>query len=75
MINNEKRTPAMTAAEVLRRAEAAGVAIDEDLLPELVDAMDLALTPLREVDTRTIRPVEPAVRFDATGGFPEGKGW
>ena len=75
MINNEKRTPAMTAAEVLRRAEAAGVAIDEDLLPELVDAMDLALTPLREVDTRTIRPVEPAVRFEATGGVPEGKGW
>jgi len=46
----------MTAAEVLRRAEAAGVAIDEDLLPELVNVMDLALTPLRDVDTRTIRP-------------------
>jgi len=50
--------------EALRaRMQAAGVTIAEPRLAMVRKLLDDALAPLRTLDTRTIKTVEPAVRF------------
>jgi hypothetical protein len=53
----------ITEAEVRRRAEAAGIELDEELIDETVLGMQVALEPLWALDVRGIRLVEPAVTF------------
>lgn len=55
----------ITEAEVRRRAEVAGIELDEELIGETVLAMQIALEPLWALDLRAIRLVEPAVTFAA----------
>jgi hypothetical protein len=61
MSNREPITP----DEVRRRAAVAGVTIDEDAVAEVARVMEISLAPLRALDLRAIRLVEPAVTFDA----------
>jgi hypothetical protein len=57
----------LTMDELRSRIAAAGVTIPENLLPMVRKLLGDALAPLRTVDSRTIRPLEPAVTFDAAG--------
>jgi hypothetical protein len=57
----------LTMDELRARIAAAGVTIPEHLLPMVQKLLGDALAPLRTVDSRTIRPLEPAVTFDAAG--------
>ena len=66
-------TPQLTMDELRARMAAAGVAIPEHLLPMVRKLLDDALAPLRTVDSRTIRPLEPAVTFDANGPHVGGR--
>lgn len=53
-------------ADVLReRAKLAGITLDEDKIEDLAFSMEQALAPLRSLDLRAIRLVEPAVTFRA----------
>ena len=47
------------------RAALAGVTLDEDKVEDVAFAIEQALAPLRELDLRAIRLVEPAVTFRA----------
>ena len=52
--------------EVVRaRAKLAGVTLDESMIEGLASTMEQALKPLRELDLRAMRTVEPAVTFRA----------
>lgn len=53
----------ITEEDVRRRAEVAGIELDEELIGEVVLAMQVALEPLRALDLRAIRLVEPMVTF------------
>jgi aspartyl-tRNA(Asn)/glutamyl-tRNA(Gln) amidotransferase subunit A len=55
----------ITANVVRQRAATAGVKIDDAWLDDVAAAMESTLAPLRSLDVRAIRLVEPAVRFDA----------
>ena len=57
----------LTMEELRARIAAAAVTIPEDLIPMVKKLLGDALAPLRTVDSRTIRPLEPAVTFDAKG--------
>ena len=59
--------PELTMDELRARITAAGVPIPDHLLPMVKKLLGDALAPLRSVDSRTIRPLEPAVTFDASG--------
>jgi len=61
------KVPELTMDELRSRIAAAGVTIPEALLPMVQKLLGDALAPLRTVDSRTIRPLEPAVTFDAAG--------
>jgi aspartyl-tRNA(Asn)/glutamyl-tRNA(Gln) amidotransferase subunit A len=62
----ESSEPALITPNVVRqRAAAAGVKIDELWLEEVATSMETALAPLRTLDPRAIRLVEPAVGFSA----------
>lgn len=50
---------------VKARAALAGVTLDESKLEDLAFGMEQALAPLRALDLRAIRGVEPAVSFRA----------
>lgn len=53
-------------AEVLRkRAALAGITLNEEKIEDLATSMEMALAPLRTLDLRAIRLVEPAVAFRA----------
>jgi hypothetical protein len=57
----EKITP-----EVVRqRAAVAGITLDEARIEDVAATMEAALAPLRTLDLRAIRLVEPAVTFKA----------
>ncbi|MGH2587923.1 MAG: hypothetical protein ACRDJE_23630 [Dehalococcoidia bacterium] len=58
---DEKITPEIVKA----RAALAGVTLDEDKIEDLAFSMEQALAPLRTLDLRAIRLVEPAVVFRA----------
>ncbi len=61
------RIPELTMDELRARIAAAGVTIPDNLLPMVRKLLGDALAPLRTVDSRTIRPLEPAVTFNAAG--------
>jgi hypothetical protein len=61
------KVPELTMDELRARIAAAGVTIPDNLLPMVRKLLGDALAPLRTVDSRTIRPLEPAVTFDAAG--------
>jgi hypothetical protein len=55
----------ITPEIVKQRAVLAGINLDEDRLEDIATTMEAALAPLRSLDLRAIRLVEPAVTFDA----------
>jgi hypothetical protein len=59
--------PELTLDELRARIAAAGVTIAEDRLSMVKKLLGDALAPLRRVDSRTVRTLEPAVTFDAAG--------
>jgi hypothetical protein len=59
--------PELTLEELRARIAAAGVTIPEHRLGMVKKLLGDALAPLRRIDSRTIRPLEPAVTFDAAG--------
>ena len=59
----------ITPQIVRQRAALAGISLDEDRLDDLASTMEAALAPLRSLDLRAIRLVEPAVTFEAA--WPE----
>jgi hypothetical protein len=61
------KAPEFTMEELRARIAAAGVTIPEHLMPMMKKLLGEALAPLRTVDSRTVRPLEPAVTFDAKG--------
>jgi hypothetical protein len=65
MADETKITPEI----VKQRAALAGISLDEDRLEDIATTMEAALAPLRTLDLRAIRLVEPAVTFDAA--WPE----
>lgn len=58
----------VTLDEVKERARLAGLPIPANRLSLVRGFLVGALRPLRALDSRTIRTVEPAVTFDAKGG-------
>jgi len=60
--------PDVTLDEVKDRARLAGLAIPSNRLALVRGFLVNALRPIRALDSRTIRTVEPAVHFDAKGG-------
>ena len=60
--------PEVTPDEVKERARLAGLPIPPGRLPMVRAFLVNALRPIRALDTRTVRTVEPAVTFDAKGG-------
>lgn len=64
--------PGELTLEALRaRIRGAGVTIAEARLPMVRRLLGDALAPLRGVDSRTIRTVEPAVTFDPAPPRPD----
>ncbi len=58
----------MLSTEELRaRIAASGLTIPEHRLSMVRKLLGDALAPLRRVDSRSVRPLEPAVTFDADG--------
>jgi hypothetical protein len=57
----------LTLEELRRRIAAAGIAIPEERMPMVRKLLSDALAPVRALDSRTIKTVEPAVRFSRDG--------
>jgi hypothetical protein len=70
---NDPKAPELTLDELRARIAAAGITIPEHRLGMVQKLLGDALAPLRSVDSRAIRTVEPAVTFDAAG--PHGGVW
>ena len=67
MTDPQKLTPqALTMDELRDRIRAAGVTIAEHRLAMVRKLLADALAPVRALDSRTIKTVEPAVRFTPT---------
>ena len=64
---DEQAIPTITPEIVLARAAVAGITIDPEMVEELAHGMEAALAPLRTVDWRELRPLEPAFTFAAEG--------
>jgi hypothetical protein len=62
----------VTLDEVKERARLAGLPIPESRLGLVRGFLSNALRPIRALDSRTIRTVEPAVTFDPKGGAEVG---
>ena len=62
----DENTAKITPEVVRERAAIAGISIDEARLEEIATTMEAALAPLRTLDLRAIRLVEPAVTFRAS---------
>lgn len=60
--------PEITLDEVKERARVAGLPIPAARLALVQGFLANALRPIRALDSRTVRTVEPAVTFDAKGG-------
>ena len=58
----------VTMDEVKERARLAGLSIPANRLSVVRGFLVNALRPIRALDSRTVRTVEPAVTFDAKGG-------
>ena len=63
----------ITLDEVRRRAAVAGVTIRADRLEMVRRLLNDALAPLRRMDSRAVRTLEPAATFDAEGGGDDGR--
>ena len=59
----------LTMDELRERIRAAGITVAENRLAMMRTLLTDALAPVRSLDSRTIRTVEPAVKF-----VPEAKG-
>ena len=64
---DEPKRPELTMDELRARIAAAGITIPENRLNMVRKLLGEALAPLRSLDSRKIRPLEPAVSFDAAG--------
>lgn len=64
----------VTLDEVKERARLAGLPIPETRLSVVRGFLVSALRPIRALDSRTVRTVEPAVIFDAKGDSKRGSG-
>jgi hypothetical protein len=63
----------ITVDEVRRRAEVAGVTLREDRVEMVRRLLNDALAPLRRMDSRAVRTLEPAATFDAAPGDDDGR--
>ena len=63
----------ITADEVRKRAQVAGLAVREDRLEMVRRLLNDALAPLRRMDSRAVRVVEPAATFAAAPGGDDGR--
>ena len=66
----------LTLDDVRARMRAAGLSIAEARLPMVRRILDLSLEPVRSMDTRALRTLEPAVTFEAGApatGSPHGE--
>ena len=63
----------ITLDEVRRRAAVAGVTLREDRLEMVRRLLNDALAPLRRMDSRALRTLEPATTFDAAPGDDHGR--
>jgi hypothetical protein len=64
---NDTKALELTMDELRARIVAAGVTIADNRLAMVRRLLNDALAPLRTVDSRSIRTLEPAVTFDAGG--------
>ena len=62
----------VTLDEVRERARLAGLPIPEARLAVVRGFLANALRPIRALDSRAVRTLEPAVTFDARGGVEGG---
>ena len=58
----------ITLDDVKKRAAIAGLTMRPDRIEMVRKLLAEALKPLEPLDSRTIRTLEPATTFDATGG-------
>jgi hypothetical protein len=58
----------ITLDDVKKRAAIAGLTLRADRVEMVRKLLAEALKPLEPLDSRTIRTLEPATTFDATGG-------
>ena len=58
----------ITVDDVKKRAQVAGVAVREDRLEMVRGLLNDALKPLRRMDSRAVRAIEPAATFEAAPG-------
>jgi hypothetical protein len=58
----------ITLDEVRKRAAIAGVTLREDRIEMVRRLLNDALAPLRRMDSRALRTLEPAATFDAAAG-------
>jgi hypothetical protein len=63
----------ITLDEVRKRAEIAGVRLREDRVEMVRCLLNDALAPLRRMDSRAMRTLEPAATFDAAPGGDDGR--
>jgi len=66
-MSNDTKALELTMDELRARIAAAGVTIADNRLAMVRRLLNDALAPLRTVDSRSIRTLEPAVTFDAGG--------
>jgi hypothetical protein len=64
---DDPKSTDLTLDDLRARIAGAGVTIAENRLAMVHRLLGDALAPLRRVDSRTVRPLEPAVTFDASG--------
>jgi hypothetical protein len=58
----------LTLEELRARIQAAGLPIPDNRLGMVRKLLSDALVPVRALDSRTVKTVEPAVRFTPDGG-------
>ena len=63
----------VTLDEVRRRAAVAGVTLREDRVEMVRRLLNDALAPLRRMDSRALRTLEPAATFEAAPGGDDGR--
>ena len=62
----------ITLDDVKRRAQVAGLTLREDRIEMVRQLLKEALAPLRRLDSRAVRTLEPAATFDAAPGGDDG---
>ncbi len=69
-----EQPPDVTLDEVKERARVAGLSISPNRLSLVRGFLVNALRPIRALDSRTVRALEPAVVFDPKGDAKGGTG-